>query len=280
MSQESTEVLSKWKESACYWSRYSDQIRQVFMPLSLTLIEEAGITPGQRVLDVAGGSGEPSLTIAKFIEPDGSVMCTDAVAEMVETARQEAARLGVSNIEFRQCVAEDLPFQDSYFEVAVSRLGAMFFPDALAALREMLRVVKPTGRLAFAVWHHEELNPFMSIPTEVISRHVGAESSEQDPLGAFRFAEPGKLAGILKDAGATDVRERIFKFDLEAPITTEEFWSFRSKVSGSVRETLAKLSDADQNKIADEIGEAMAPFFNDHQMKLPAQMVIVSGRTS
>ena len=277
MSQESTEVLSKWKESAAYWSTYSDQLRQVFMPLSLTLIDEAGISSGQKVLDVAGGSGEPSLTIAKFIEPGGAVMCTDAVAEMVETAKQEAARLGISNIEFRQCVAENLPFEDNSFDVAVSRLGAMFFPDALAAFREMLRVIKPAGRLAFAVWHYNDVNPFMSIPTEVISRHVEPDTAEQDSLGAFRFAEAGKLAGILKEAGAIEVQERLFKFDLEAPLTVEEFWTFRSKVSGSVREKLARLSEEEQNEVAAEIRDAVAPFFQGNQMRMPAQMVIVSG---
>src|SRR4029079_15622329 len=124
MSDQSTEVMRKWQESAKYWSRYNDQIREMFMPLSLTLIEEAKIAAGQKVIDIAGGSGEPSLTIANVVGPTGSVMCTDAVADMVAAARHEAEKLGINNIEFKQCSAESIPFEDNFFDVAVSRLGA------------------------------------------------------------------------------------------------------------------------------------------------------------
>jgi len=278
MSDQSAEVMRKWKETAKYWSRHNEQIREMFMPLSLTLIEEANITGGQKVLDVAGGAGEPSLTIANVVGPTGSVMCTDAVAEMVDAARQEADRLGITNIECQQCSAESIPFADNLFDAAVSRLGAMFFPDALAALREMLRVVKPEGALAFAVWYHNEFNQFMSIPSEVIARHIESKPAEPDALDAFRFAENGKLAGILKEAGATDVRERVFKFDLEAPISAEEFWRFRSEVSETLRTKLSKLSDDERNQIANEVQEGVAPFFPNNQMKLPAQILIVSGK--
>jgi ubiquinone/menaquinone biosynthesis C-methylase UbiE len=278
VSTQSTDVVRKWQETAKYWSRYNDQIRQMFMPLSLTLIDEAKIATGQRILDVAGGSGEPSLTIANVVGPDGSVMCTDVVAEMVEAAKHEASRLGISNIEFQQCSADSIPFADHSFDAAVSRLGAMFFPDALVALREMLRVVKPGGAVALAVWCHNELNQFMSIPSEVISRHVETKPSDPDALDAFRFADPGKLAGILSEAGATDVRERVFKFDLVAPISAEEFWRFRSEVSETLRTQLSKFSDEEKKKIADEVREAVTPFFPNDQMKLPAQILIVSGR--
>src|SRR5260370_37880054 len=76
------DTLRAWKESAPYWEKHRDTIRTRLAPLTQALIEEAGIIPGQSVLDVAGGPGEPSLTIAEFVGLAGSVMCTDAVAEM------------------------------------------------------------------------------------------------------------------------------------------------------------------------------------------------------
>jgi len=280
MSDQSAELMRKWKETAKYWSKYNDQIRGMFMPLSLALIDEAKITRGQKVIDIAGGAGEPSLTIANVVGPTGSVMCTDAVVEMVEAARHEAERLGLTNIEFQQCSADNVPFEDSLFDAAVSRLGAMFFPDALAALREMLRVVKPEGALALAVWYREELNQFISIPTEVISRNLGPEPPKPGALDAFRFAEDGKLASILEEAGATDVRERVFKFDLVAPISAKEFWRFRSEVSETLRTKLSKLTDDERTQIANGVHEAVEPFFPNDQMRLPAQILIVSGRKS
>ncbi len=85
-------MLDVWRESAQHWTKHSDTIHQMFVPLTRALIERAGIHEGQTVLDIAGGAGEPSLTIAETVGPGGSVTCTDAVAEMVEAARAGAQR--------------------------------------------------------------------------------------------------------------------------------------------------------------------------------------------
>jgi ubiquinone/menaquinone biosynthesis C-methylase UbiE len=118
----------------------------MFTPLTRALIEDSGIKTGCLVLDVAGGAGEPSLTIAGVVGPTGLVMCTDAVEEMVVAAQSEADRRGIENIEFGNCAADSLPFPDNSFDAVVSRLGAMFFPDPLVAFREILRVTKPGVR--------------------------------------------------------------------------------------------------------------------------------------
>src|SRR5215467_14153679 len=115
MTNPENPILLTWMETAKYWIQYSDIIRAMFMPLTQALIEHAGISEGQNVLDVAGGSGEPGLTIAEKVGPRGSVTCTDGVAEMVEAARQEALRRGLANVQFHQCTADSLPFPDNSF---------------------------------------------------------------------------------------------------------------------------------------------------------------------
>jgi len=272
-----TDTLQQWRETASYWTRYHDTIRTMFVPLTRALIEQARIGPGQSVLDVAGGSGEPSLTIAQVVQPTGSVMCTDAIAEMVAVAEREAVDRGVENVKFRQCTADSLPFADDLFDVAVCRLGVMFFPDPLAALREMLRVIKPGGRVALAVWGKSELNPYSYVVTRIISRYVPATPVASDAPDAFRFAEPGKLAGILEEAGAIDVAECVVEFDIAAPLSPEEFWNMRSEISETLREKLKTISSEDKRRMADEVREAVREFFPDNQMRFPGQMIIVSG---
>src|SRR5712664_4654922 len=139
---EADKVLQEWTESAPYWEKHSETLRTIFAPVTRALIEDAQIVSGQSVLDVAGGPGEPSLTIAERVGPTGSVMCTDAVAEMVNAAKREAHRRGITNVSFRQCMADALPFAENSFDVVISRLGVMFFPDPSAALGEMFRVTK------------------------------------------------------------------------------------------------------------------------------------------
>lgn len=279
MSQvQAVETLQEWRETAKYWKKHSDTIRSMFAPLTRALIEDSGIKAGHLVLDVAGGTGEPSLTIAATVGPTGSVMCTDAVEEMVIAAEHEAWQRGIENVEFRQCVADALPFADNSFDAVVSRLGAMFFPDPLTALREMLRVTKPGGTLTLAVWHKSELNPYSYVVTKVVSRHIDMEPVDPDSPGAFRFVESGKLAALLRDAGAVDVSERILKFQIEAPISVTEFWTMRSEVSENLREKLKSLSHDQSLRIEQEVQHSVREFFPNDRMNFPAQMIIVRGR--
>jgi SAM-dependent methyltransferase len=271
------DTLREWRESAQYWERHAQTIRTMFAPVTRALIAEAGIIEGDKVLDVAGGPGEPSLTIAEEVGPTGSVVCTDAVAEMVAAAQSEAHRRGLKNISFEQCLPDSLPFESNSFDAAVCRLGVMFFPEPLSGLREMLRIVKSEGALSFAVWHERDANPFSYTVTDAVSRYIKIQPEDPDAPGAFRFAAPDKLARILTEAGATRVRELLLKFRIEAPISRDEFWEMRSSTSGTLREKLDAMSADLRRKIADEVKEAVTEFFPDERMSFPAQMLIVTG---
>src|ERR1043165_7949773 len=207
-------TLVAWQASAQYWDKYRDVIRRLFAPLTAALIEEAQISAGKNVLDIGGGSGEPSLTISEIVGPTGSVTFTDPVAGMVETTQAEASRQGLTNIQFRQCSADRLPFADGSFDAAVGRLSVMFFPDPGGALREALRVVRHDGLVSFVVWSAEEANPFFTSVNDAIDKFVESPPEDPDAPDAFRFAEPGKLAGILEKAGGSDVAERRLNFNI------------------------------------------------------------------
>jgi ubiquinone/menaquinone biosynthesis C-methylase UbiE len=277
MANDENPVLLCWNENAKYWIQYSDTIRAMFAPLTAAMIEHAKIEEGQTVLDVAGGSGEPGLTIAEKVGPRGSVTCTDAVAEMVEAARHDATRRGLANVQFRQCTADSLPFPDNSFDATVCRLGIMFVPDPVVAVREMLRVTKPGGKLALAVWHKSEVNPFCYVVTNVMAQHVDSPAADPEAPNAFRFAETGKLANVLTEAGAHEVEERVVKFNIQAAISAQQFWTMRSQTSDTLREKLANLSHAEQAQIAAEVEQEVKEFFPHDQMNFPTQMILVTG---
>jgi ubiquinone/menaquinone biosynthesis C-methylase UbiE len=278
MSQKQPDdVVRAWRESAPYWEKHRETVRLMFEPLTRALIEETGVAESINVLDVACGAGEPGLTLAQIVGPTGSVTCTDIVPEMVAAAERQAVSRKLTNMNFCPCAADALPFDDETFDVVVCRLGAMFFPEPLAALREILRVTKPQGKVAFAVWHNNELNPFFSIATHILSRYV--ESPPEDPRapGAFRFAKPGVFRQILKNAGAAGVRERVFEFRIAAPLSPEEFWTMRSEMSETMREKLARLGKKRQKRARQETIDAAHKFFVQNQMSFPAKAIIVSG---
>ena len=274
---ETDEVLREWRESAFYWQKHANTIRTMFGPVTQALIEDADIMEGEAVLDVACGAGEPSLTIAETVGRTGSVTSTDVVPEMVAAAESEAQHRGLTNVTFKQCSAQSLPFESRSFDAVVCRLGAMFFPDPVVALREMLRVTKHEGVISLAVWGKSKVNPFFYAITNVVGRYfeVAAEADPNAP-GAFRFAEPGSLARILAEAGAVDIKERMLKFNIAAPISLEQFWELRSETSGTLRQKLATLSTSHVDLLAKEAKKAVSEFFSNSGMSMPAQMIIVT----
>ena len=279
MASEKTEqVLAAWETSSQYWNKHQALIQKMYAPLTRALIEEAQIAAGQSVLDIGGGSGEPSLTIAEVVGPSGHVTFTDPTAGMVKASREESERRGLTNIEFHQCGAEKLPFADNSFDAAVGRLSAMFFSDVSRALGEILRVLKPGGRVAFLVWADRESNPFFSVITEVLDQFVPAEVEDEDAPAAFRFARPGKLAKLLSEAGALSVNEGSLDFHTEAPIDVSQFWELRTEMSDTFRTKIAKLPADEVEKVRAAVIKASAIYFKNGYMSFPSKALIVSGK--
>jgi ubiquinone/menaquinone biosynthesis C-methylase UbiE len=280
ITEEQNKVLDAWQTSARYWDKYRTLIAQIFAPLTSGLVEDAQIRIGQNVLDIGGGSGEPSLTISRIVGPTGSVTYTDPVAAMVDTAQAEAGGQGLTNIRFRQCSADNLPFVDRTFDAAVGRLSAMFFVNPVTAVREALRVIVDDGYISFVVWGPKEANPFFSTIADVVDRFLEAPPEDPDAPDAFRFGSPGKLAGILEQASAKNVIERNLNFEIKAPISFEQFWQLRTEMSGTLREKMAGIVPAQLPAVKQAVADGARRYFVSGTMSFPAAALIVSGRKS
>ena len=123
---------TQWNKAASGWRKWSDLIDASAGAVSRRLVELAGVEPGSRVLDVAAGYGEPSMTAAMAAAPDGGVVATDISAEMLAFGRERSAAAGVTNIEFVESGAQDLDFPEHSFDAAVSRWGSSSSPTARA----------------------------------------------------------------------------------------------------------------------------------------------------
>jgi ubiquinone/menaquinone biosynthesis C-methylase UbiE len=272
------EVISQWSESAPYWEKHREIIREMFAPVTQALLEDAEIATGQLVLDVATGPGEPALSIADLVGPEGKVFGVDAVPEMVEAARREANRRGLHNASFEVAFADGLPFPANTFDAVVSRFGVMFFPSPVDSVREMLSVLKPGGRISLAVWHFAASNPFHYILSEIVDRHVASPPLVPDSPEPFRFAAPGKLLAILSNAGAAGTSERLLRFAIRAPLSVEDFWTLRSEMSEKLRTKLATLSKKHLAELKREVLEALGAYSANRGLSFPAEVLIVGGR--
>ena len=271
------EVISAWRASAPFWEKHREIIRQMFAPVTQALVEEALIGTGQTVLDIATGPGEPALTIAARVGPKGKVFGIDPAQEMVDAARRATDYLGFSNAKFDVAAADSLPFPADTFDAVVSRFGVMFFPSPVDGVREMLRVLKPGRKLALAVWHFADRNPFHSALSRVMDRHFDSPAPAPDAPDAFRFAAPGRLRDVLAKAGAMAPSERLLQFTIEAALSVEDFWALRSQLSDKLREKLAALSREQASEVKRQMLEALRGYSIEGKMSFPAEVLIVSG---
>jgi len=277
--QTNQDVINKWTSAAQYWEKHRAAVKHMFAPVTQGLVEVAQIDRGHSVLDIATGPGDPALSVAGLLGPEGKVMGIDPIPEMVAAARRAASHLGFSNAQFEVAFADHLPFPANTFDAIISRFGAMFFPSPVEAVRQMLRVLKPRRKLALAVWHSADTNPFFNTVSQVIDRYVESPPPAPDAPDAFRFATPGKLRDILADAGVMAPTERLLQFNIQAPVSKEEFWILRTELSEKMREKIAHLSSDQLTEAKHQVLEAFRPYSTATGMSFPAQVLIVGGTT-
>jgi ubiquinone/menaquinone biosynthesis C-methylase UbiE len=275
--QPKQEVINRWTGSAPYWEKHRDAIRQMFAPVTQALVADGQIGTGHVVLDLATGPGEPALSVAGLVGPNGKVFGIDPIPEMVAAARRAAGLLELRNVQFDVAFADQLPFPADRFDAVISRFGVMFFPSPLDGVREMLRVLKPGRKLALAVWHFAENNPFHYSLSRVIDRYVESPPLAPDALDAFRFATSGKLRAILSEAGAISLSERLLQFPIQAAISLEDFWTLRIEMSEKLREKMARLSNDQMTLVKRETLESLREYSTDSGMRFPAEVIILSG---
>jgi SAM-dependent methyltransferase len=275
--QPDQEIINRWTGSAPFWEKHGAIIGQMFAPVSLALIEDAGIVRGNAVLDVATGPGEPALSVATLVGPEGKVVGIDPIPEMVAAARRAADQRGLKNARFEIAFADHLPFPDDTFDGVISRFGVMFFPSPVDGIREMLRVLKPGRKLALAAWHFADRNPFHYTLSNVMDRYVDPTPVAPDAPDAFRFASRGKLAEVLIAAGATAVSERLLQFAIEAPVAAEDFLTMRCEMSEKLRQKIAGLPRQQAEEVRCQMLEAFREYSAGPGISFPGEVLIVRG---
>jgi len=259
------------------WRKWHAQIAAFTRGATEALLEAAQLHPGQRVLELACGVGDPALSIAEEIAPSGRVTATDLGPGMMSLAEELAHKKGLTNIEFREANAESLPFPDASYDRLTCRFGIMFFPDLPRALRECLRVLKPGGRAVFVAWGKKE-QPFATTTAGIILKHLPVPPPPPDPDGPslFMFGERGRLRRALEGAGFASVHEEDRIVAGRWQLSLEEYWEQFTEVAAPFRPLLDQLTPG---KLAEAKAESLATlkkFWNGKELNMPLEIVIGS----
>jgi SAM-dependent methyltransferase len=204
-AQYKANLRTEWRDAASGWQAWLDVLEAEHggRVVSRTLVELARIGPDDAVLDVAAGYGEPGLTAARAVAPGGHVVCTDISAEMLAVGRERAAAEGLDNVEFIECEAEELVFEEASFDAVLSRQGLQFLPDVAGVLARLHSFLKAHGRLVAAVWGPPAAVQFAA-PVPLMRAELQLPPPPGGP-GPFALADAGQLAGLVEAAGFTDV---------------------------------------------------------------------------
>ena len=243
------------------------------------LVECAGPKPGMKVLDLATGTGEPAITLASRVGPEGQVTALDLSAELLEIADQRARERGLTNFSTRQADAHNLPFPDQSFDLATSRFGVMFFADCGKALRELHRVLKPGARACFVTWGPFE-QPYWSSMMGVVVKHMGEPSLGPGGPDPFKFAKPGSLSAELRNAGFSAAKEETRTVPWTWPGSAEEVWEQMRAVSAPFRPLLDRVPPEKWDEINRDVHAAVRPYVDGDSVKFGAVVVLASGTKS
>ena len=205
-AQYKASIRTEWRAAAPGWRAWVEvlEAENGGGAVSRTLIELARIGPGDAVLDVAAGYGEPGLTAARTVAPGGRVVCTDISAEMLAIGRERAAAEGLDNLQFVERDAEELRFEEATFDAVLSRQGLQFLPDVPGVLTRLHGFLKPHGQLAAAVWGPPGTVQFAA-PVPVIRAELQLPPPPAGIPGPFALADAGQLVELVEAAGFTDV---------------------------------------------------------------------------
>ncbi len=227
------------------------------------------------VLDVASGTGEPGLTIATMLT-GGKVIITDLAEDMLEIARENATRRGIKNIETRACDVCELPFADNTFDAISCRMGFMFFPDMILAAKEMVRVLKPGGRIATAVWNVPEKNFWVTVTMGTISRNMELPPPPPGAPGMFRCAKDGFISDLFSQAGLKNITQKEIAGKLNSK-TTDVYWNMMTEVGAPVVAALSKADDAMKAKIKGEVYQALNQKYPDGNIVIDSSALVIYG---
>ena len=246
---------AQWNTAASGWKKWSPLIDKGAAPVSERLVELARIGPGHRVLDVAAGYGEPALTAAKRVGPEGEVVATDIAAEMLAFGRKRAAGAGIENVRFLEKDAVSLDFPEGSFDAALSRWGIIFEPEPEATAARIRGFLKPGSRMAISSWGTVERVPMFALTIGTLMQRLQIPPPPPGTPGPLARPTREAIAALLEGGGFSnvEVEEIDVVFDYSSP---EEFVTCMRDIAPPITALLAQYPEDVQRDAWAAITEA------------------------
>lgn len=274
-----TSTASAWGSSYRLVAADRWRLQSAYMGHAVTeaLVDYAAPAAGMHVLDLASGTGEPAITLARLVTAEGNVTALDQSSDLLEIATRRARERHLQNFETRVSDAHRLPFPDQTFDLATCRFGVMFFADPQRALEDLRRVLKSGARACFAAWGSIE-QPYWQCTMKIVHKHVGGDRLAPGSSDPFRFSAPGSLSGVLRSAGFDEVEESTRNVPWTWPGKASEVLEYARSCSTPFQAMLARVPQEKWPAIATEAQAAIARYRVGDEIQFGAEIVFASGR--
>jgi len=255
-----------WDSVASGWQKWWQTFENGAQHVSDRLIELAGIRPGNRVLDIATGIGEPAVSAAKVVGKGGHVTATDMSTEMLAIAEERSRSLGLDDImNFKQSDAENLQLGTNHtFDAILCRWGLMFLPNLSNALVKIHQMLLPGRKLAVAVWSEPSKVPLINIPMSTAREYLRDSLVGQAVPGPFSLADVGAFKKSLLKVGFTDIQSETINVTFEFD-SAEDYTKFNQDIVAHIRTLLANETEKRKEEIWNAITDKAKLLFADYQ---------------
>ncbi len=244
-----------WNRFSPGWKKWDSFNMNFLQPMGEAIIGYLQVKESDQVLDIATGTGEPGLTIATLAR-HGKVIGTDLSEGMLSLAEIHATEKGIKNYETKLADSCDLPFADDSFDAISCRMGFMFFPDMEMAAREMIRVLRPGGRMATSVWGAPDKNFWIKAIMDTLAGNLEMRPPPPGAPGMFRCARPGLMEELLAKAGFKNISEKIIDGQLDYG-SPDHYWQNMMEVAAPVVSAMARADDQARTTIKKELFELL-----------------------
>jgi SAM-dependent methyltransferase len=255
------ESLENWGQVATGWEARREWLMDNTGLVNTWLVDKLEPRPGQTILEIGAGTGDLGLQVAERMGERGRVISTDFAPEMVEVARRQTEARGLSNVEHRVLDAEEMDLPDDAVDGVVSRWSYMLMADPASAFMETRRVLRPAGRLAFAVWGTAEKNPWQAVPGMTLVQRGHMPAPVPGAPGIFALGEPGRIRGLVVGAGFTEPELEEIVFEYRYP-NSDDVWDALVRLSPFGR-TFDELSEDEREATRAAVLQSMAPYRNE-----------------
>lgn len=270
------EARIQWEKAAPGWAKWEDVVSRSALSATDMMLDMADVTQGKRVLDLASGAGNQTLSAAHRVSPSGHIVANDISKTMLHHVEQNSASAGLSNVSTLLGAVQDLEIPPNSFDAVICRFALMLFAEPAIVLANVHHALKPGGKIGVVVFSTPQSNLFFVRPMQILLRHAGKTPPPGGP-GLFSLGAPGVLENLFAEGGFINIESRYLNLTLQMPSATQTLTMIQ-EAFGAYRAVIGDSPESVQKAAWAEVLEYLKSIDTGNGIEAPFEALIGSAQ--